>query len=470
MTNAVEYAPDWDKLIQWDRKYYMQTLASQAEYVPKPIAGTDGSYMIDHKGRKILDMHNGSSVNAGHRNRRIIDSITSALERHDFVWESYLSEDRAIVSQLIVEELMGQDGWAGKAHFVSSGSEAVEEALFVAKAYTQRSQVITMNWSYHGWTAAAGSCTAVRNSRNILIPRGPGKVLEVPGFPSPDYHVAPTPFAYRCSHGNHCNDCDGAALDELEKMIVRIGPQNVAALITDIVLGGAVIVLSPRYVEGIREITRKYGIVWIDDEVITGFGRTGRWFCYQHYDVRPDIVVMGKGISSNYIPTGGIVISREIADFFAEYRWSHLPTNSAHPISMAAVRGSITSLRDDKIVEKVADDAVYVAERLAAIEKAHGCVGHYEGMGLLWGIEIVRDKKTREPVVKADKDFVSIGDTSKWPSRFILQKCLERGVYLSGIFPNTLRIIPPLTVTRPELDQVFGALDYGLSAFQRDVL
>ena len=458
---------DWNQLIEWDRKYYMHGKASREEYRPSPVVRTEGVYMVDRDGRRILDMHNGSSVNAGHGNARIIGEIKNALDRYGFVWESYLTDYRAEVSKLIVEDLVGADGWAGKTRFVASGSEAVEEALLVAKLYTQRPFVISMNWSYHGWTEGAGSCTATRNSRNILISSKDRKVYGVPGMPASGYHFVQPPYAYRCPFGPGCADCDEAALGELEHLIMALGPEKVAAVITDIVLGGAAIVLSRTYVEGVRRITREHGIVWIDDEVITGFGRTGRWFCYQHYDVPPDIMVMGKGISSNYIPAGGIVISREIAEFFDAYRWSHMPTNSGHPIGMAAILGNIRFMMEEKIPEHVARLGAQVESRLAALERAHRCVGHYEGMGLLWGIEIVKDKATREPVVKEDREFVTMGDTAGWPSQFILKKCLERDVYISGIFPNTLRIIPPLTITADELDTAMDALDHALTAFDR---
>lgn len=469
MGGVAEQRQDWDQILEWDRKYYLHTKAARDEYVAKPVARMDGVYMIDPDGRRILDMHNGSSINGGHGNRRIIEEIKRALDRYDFTWETYLTDYRAMVSKRIVADLMGRDGWAGRAHFVASGSEAVEEALFVAKAVTQRPFVITMNWSYHGWTEGAGSCTATRNSRNLLIGRKDDRILEVPGFPAPGYYVVQTPYKFRCPFGPACTDCDDVALRELERTIVALGHRKVAAVITDIVLGGAGIVLSRKYIEGVRRLTRQHGIVWIDDEVITGFGRTGKWFCYQHYGVTPDIVVMGKGISSNYIPAGGIVVSKEIAAFFDDFRWSHMPTNAGHPISMAAVLGNIEFLMEEKIPERVAELGKYVEARLNDLQARHACVGHIEGLGLFWAVEIVKDKETNEPVVPEDRDFIAQGDTSGWPTSFILRKCLEKGVYISGIFPNTIRIVPPLTITSAELDAALDALDYALTAMDAEL-
>lgn len=470
MEQVIGERPDWAQLIEWDRKYYMRTKSAADEYVAKPVQGTDGVYMTDGTGQRILDMHNGTSVNAGHGNRYIIDTIKQALDRHDFVWETYLTDYRAAVCKLLVEDIMGPDDWAGRARFVSSGSEAVEEALMVAKTYTQRRNIISLKWSYHGWTTAAGSCNGTRNSQNLLVSPKDKTILEVPGFPLPDVHMVHTPDPYRCPYGADCNDCDGAALEELEQTIRKLGTDSVAAVITDIAYGGLGLVLSRRYVEGVRALTKKYGIVWIDDEVITGFGRTGKWFAYQLYSVKPDIVVLGKGLCSNYIPSGGIVVSRDIAEFFNQYRWTHAATNASHPIMMAAIWASTTYLRDHDIPDKAAKDGDYIRTRLNDLERRHRCVGFVQGIGLLWGIEIVKDKKTKEPFVAADRDFVTNVDTSRWPNNLILRKCLKQGVYLSGIYPNTLRIAPPLTITRPEIDKVLDVLDGALTEFEHEML
>lgn len=212
-------------------------------------------------------------------------------------------------------------------------------------------------------------------------------------------------------------------------------------------------------------MTKKLGILWIDDEVMCGFGRTGKWFAYQHWlpDVTPDIMVIGKGMVSAALPAAGVVVSKDIAKFFDQYRWGHYSTYSAHPVCMAAVVANIKAMIEEKIPDRAAKMGVYLGEKLKDLEDRHKCVGNVSGMGLFWAVELVKDKETKEPFVKEDRNAYFWGDISKYPSRIVAQKCLEKGVIVGGWLPNTLRIAPPLVITEDEINHGIAALDYAFT-------
>ena len=464
---------DWDKVVEWDKKYYLRIKQSSEEWTPVPVERVEGCYIITPDGTKILDFLSGLiSVNAGQRQPRVIEAIKHALDRYGYVWEVMQTPYKSLAAKLIVEDILGKDGWAGKVRFTSSGSEANEEALIIAKLYTGKPFIISREFSYHGWTLGAGSCSTFRWWRGTLA-NSRGEYREVPGFPAQGFFVARAPFCYRCPYGyDSPSDCQSggyvACLRDLEYMIQNLGPQNVAAIITEIISGGGLVVSPPEWIKGLRDLTRKYGILWIDDEVMTGFGRTGRWFCYQHYGVTPDIMTMAKGIVSSQLPAAGVVVSKEIARFLEEYRWWHAVTFSSHPVVMAAVCENIKFMMEEDLPGRAATMGEYLGIRLNELEPKHKCVGQVSGLGLFWGIELVRDKKKKEPFFPEDRFTKGAGDVSKWAVNIVQAKALEKGVLVGGFAPNCLRIGPALTVTREEIDRAVDAIDYALTALDAE--
>jgi taurine--2-oxoglutarate transaminase len=459
----------WNKIIEWDRKYYLQIKYAMKEWHPLPIAEADGRYLIDKDGTRILDMLSGLiSVNIGQRNPKVIEYVKKALDKYSYVWEVFTTPDKAEAAKLIIEDILGPDRWAGKVRFVNSGSEANEEAIILARLYTNRPFIISRQMAYHGWTMGAASCVGLPAWRSTIASPDTSEVRSLPFLPAPGFYLAPPPHCYRCPYGFEYPNCkvDGkvACWKATEDMIMSLGPQNVAAVITEIIAGGALVISPPEYIQELRKFTRKHGILWIDDEVMTGFGRTGKWFCYQHYGVTPDIMTMAKGISSCYLPAAGVVVSKEIAEFFEKYRWWHAVTFSAHPVSMAAVVANIKYMMEERIPERAAELGKYLGKRLKEQEEKHKCVGWVGGKGLLWGIEIVRDKKTKEPFIREDRYFTGAGDISDYPMNKILAHCyFGKNTIISGFVPNGIRIGPALTATKEEIDEGIEALDYGLS-------
>jgi taurine--2-oxoglutarate transaminase len=459
----------WNKIIQWDRNYYLKIRYAMEEWHPLPIGGTEGPYLIDKDGQKILDLLSGLiSVNVGQRHPKVIEQIKKALDEYSYVWEVFTTPYKAEAAKLIIEDILGPDNWAGRVRFVNSGSEANEEALILAKLYTNRPFIITRAMSYHGWTEGAGACSRIPAWRGTITSPKTKERRVVPTFPAGGYFVAPPPFCYRCPFGHEYPDCkvDGrvACISATEDLILSLGPDNVAAIITEIICGGALIISPPEYLQELRKFTREHGILWIDDEVMTGFGRTGKWFAYQHYGVTPDIMTMAKGISSCHLPAAGVVVSKDLAEFFEKYRWWHAVTFGAHPVCMAAVVANLKVMIEEKLPERAAEMGKYMEPKLKELEERHKCVGQVSGMGLFWGIEIVRNKETKEPFIKEDRYFTGAGDIYNYPINKILAHCyFGKNVLVSGFVPNGIRIGPALTITKEEIDKGIEALDYALS-------
>ncbi|MCZ6767995.1 MAG: aspartate aminotransferase family protein [Acidobacteria bacterium] len=463
---------DWKTMEDWDRRYYIHNIYAQDEYNPIFISKTEGRHIYLQDGTKVLDfMSQLISDNMGQRHPKVISGIKDALDRYGHVYFAFSTDYRARASKLLVEDII-QDDWAGRVRFLSTGTEGVEMALLMAKLYTGRPYIITQEYAFHGWTTGAGGgCTRIRGySNNLASPTDPNSFQEVPGFPTPGYYVAPAPYCYRCPVGHTYPDCKSKepvgslpCLRPLEHLIEVIGAENIAAVITEIMFGGAGIYSPPEYIPQLREITRKHGILWIDDEVITGFGRLGKWFGYQLYkDTYPDIMVIGKGLTSCALPSGGVVVNKEIGEFFDQQRWWSGSSHEGHPITLAAIVATLEAMIEEDIVSVAAETGKYLETQLRQLEPRHKSIGQIAGAGMFWVIDLVKNQERREPFVKEDRNSMRAGDLSHWPINIVMGKCLEKGVFLTGFTPNTLKIGPALTSTREEIDQGLEALDYAL--------
>jgi len=464
----------WEQIISWDRAYYLHNSAAAKEWTPTAIDRVDGSYMIDSAGNKILDFMSGLvSVNMGQRNSKTIEAIKNALDRYGFLPDPYVTPYRAEAAKLIIEDLIGADGWAGKVRFFTTGSEAVEAALMLAKLYTNRPYIVTRDFDYHGWTEGAGACTRLRRPRSMLVHPETTEARDVPSFPAGGYFSAMACDCYRCPLGHEYSECKGKeqlpCVSAMEGLIRNLGPENVAAVITETIWGAYGRGPPKEYFEQLRSMTRNLGVLWIDDEVITGFGRTGKWFAYQNYGVNPDIMTMGKGLVSSQLPASGVVVSKEIANFIDQYRWVLTATYAAHPVCMAAVAANIKAMIDAKIPDRAVEMGKYFGAKLEELKLKHKCIGEVSGIGLLWGVEIVKSKETKEPFIKEDKYSIGPGkELGTWPSSSVMTRCGEKGVRIGGgVVPNTIRIAPSLTVTKEEIDLGVSALDYAFTAIDK---
>jgi taurine--2-oxoglutarate transaminase len=262
------------------------------------------------------------------------------------------------------------------------------------------------------------------------------------------------PYTYRCpaGHPDPCPVCTGGP--HLEEILQYEGPQNVAAVILETIVGtNGVIVPPDGYLQSVREVCDRHGILLICDEVMAGFGRTGKWFACEHWDVVPDILTVAKGINSGYVPLGAMVINQKLADWVEDEYFAGGLTYSGHVLACAAAIASIEAFQEEGIVENSAAMGEVLTEELPRMAERHPSIGEVRGKGLFWGIELVRDRETREPLVP----FNASGEANA-PMAKLMKAALERGLYLMTHW-NVIMVCPPLTITRDELAEGLGILD-----------
>src|SRR5699024_2009227 len=245
------------------------------------------------------------------------------------------------------------------------------------------------------------------------------------------------------------------------RMIENKGPEQVAGIVTEVTQGAGSVKPPKEYIPQIRKMTKDLDILWIVDEVLTGFGRTGNWFNYQEYGVEPDIMTMAKGISSSTIPAGAVIVNKEIAEFMDQYRWETVSTYSGHPIAMAAVCANIEYMIEENLIEKADETGQYIGKRLNELKEKHPTVGLVAGSGVLWIVELVKDEQNR-PFIQLDRNTSHDVDTSSYPINIVNAKAMEKGVLIGGFVPNTLRIGCSLNTSKEDVDKMIDALDYAL--------
>jgi taurine--2-oxoglutarate transaminase len=452
---------------QWDRRYVVHIEHSAAEYEPRLVTAGDGAWLTMADGTRLLDMHGQyMCVGMGHGHPKLREALHKAIDGLDFVCELFTHEAKGRAARLLIEDTMDGSDWAGAAKFVSSGSEAVEAALLMARLYTNRPTIITRQGAYHGWTPGAVGATTLPYLRDVFTDTVSGEVRHVP-TPHPDYPAAPAALS-----DERAEDGRLACVAETERVIRAVGVEKVAAIITEIYHGAGGFLVPDGYVQQIREMTKRLGILWIDDEVIAGAGRTGRWWAFQHYGVEPDILCTAKGISSSSVPAGAVIISKQIADWFGRGRWAAVSTFSGHPLATAAIAANIEIMLEEHVVEHVAEVGVYFGGRLTELAKRHACAASVSGRGLAWSVELVKDPATGQRWIPQDRWLTPSRDGTPgfWPGRFVAEECEKHGVLLLNFLPNTVTIAPPLKITKEELDLAIEALDKAFAELNKKVV
>lgn len=464
---------DWEQVREWDERYVFHVLATAEEYHSNPVQSADGCYVTLADGRRIFDFANQLvCVNMGHRHPRIQQAIRAATEKFGYVWEGMSTEYRSRAAKLIMEDL-GVGEWAGRIRFLSTGTEAVENMVLFAKLYTGRRNILTRTYDYHGWSNTLSGANGVRGYRSSLASGdGEPRIRDVPDAPAPNYHYAPAPQCYRCPIGHSypsCKDAQGtlACVRATEHLISSIGPETVAGFITEPTQGAGMVHPPREYFPQIREMTRRLGVLWLDDEVMTGFGRLGEWFGYEVYDVTPDIMAVAKGLVSSALPASGVVLSKDVAAFFDQWRFSTMSTFGSHPLAMAAVCGNLEAMLEENILERVRELGSYLGDGLADLQERHPCVGLVSGRGLMWAVELVRNRETREPFLTVDRHSI-YAKTEQTPASLIVgQVCLQEGVAVGAFLPNTIRLATAFVARKADIDLGLAALDKGLSELDR---
>src|SRR6184192_3695171 len=393
------------------KQYVLHSWSVQDAVNPIPVAGGEGRYFWDYDGKRYLDFASQLvNVSIGHQHPKVVAAIKEQAERLCTIGPPMATESRSKLGRLLAEVTPGDLGFS---FFTNGGAEANENAIKLARWYTGRHKIVTRYRSYHGATAGAIAATG-----------DPRRWFAEPGIPGVVRML--DPYTYRCpaGHPDPCPVCTGAP--HLEELLQYEGPQNVAAVIMETIVGtNGVIVPPDGYLQSIREVCDRHGILLILDEVMAGFGRTGKWFGCENWDVVPDILTVAKGINSGYVPLGAMTVSATIADWIEDKYFAGGLTYSGHVLACAAAIASIEAFQEEGIVENSASMGEVLAQELPRLQRRHPSIGEVRGKGLFWGIELVRDRETREPLVP----FNASGDDLA-PVTQIGKAASDRGLYL----------------------------------------
>jgi taurine--2-oxoglutarate transaminase len=380
--------------------------------------------------------------NLGHGNKAVIEAICEQARKLPYVAPAFTTEVRARLTSSLMEVVpKGLE----KFFYATSGTEANEAAFKIARQFTGKYKIISRYSSYHGSTA--GSIAATGDPRRYPIePTG-----KMPGI-----IFGPDAYCYQCPFGLQHPDCGIACADYIEYMIKH--ESNVAAVIVEPVVGTNGVIVPPNeYLPRLREITKEYGVLLICDEVMSGWGRTGEWFAADHWKVTPDILTTAKGITGAYIPLSLTATTREVADYFEDHYFAHGHTYEAHPLTLAAGVAAVAEYKRMNLIERARQMGQYLGEQLKGLQKKHSSIGDVRGLGMFWGVELVRDRKTKQPFnTREDK----LSGKPLTVDR-VVGDCMKKGVYVQG-WISTLIIAPPLIITKEEIDRGIAALDGSL--------
>jgi len=426
-----------DDVVSLSKRYTLYDWQAQGKAMPLPIDNAEGVYFTTTDGKRYLDFNSQlMGVNIGHGDKRVVDAIVEQARKLPYISPFMAYEARALLGRKLAELFPGE---IEKSFFTLGGAEANENAIRIAKAYTGRQKILARYRSYHGATAATIALTGDPRRWANEQPPYPGVV-----------HVL-DPY-----HGLARGSDDApTALALLEETIELEGPETIAAFILETVTGTNGILIPPEgYLQGVRELCTRHGIVYIADEVMCGFGRTGEWFAVNHWNVVPDLVTSAKGLTSSYLPLGAVGISPEIASFFDEnVFWGGLTYNS-HPLSVAAALGAIRVLEEDDLVGNARRLDPVMRRHHEELAAKHPSVGAHRNIGLFGILELVRSRDTMEPL----SPFNVVNETMASINRALLERGLFTMIRFNGIMTN-----PPLSITEEQLGEGFAIIDEALA-------
>jgi taurine---2-oxoglutarate transaminase len=431
------------QVVEDAKRYVLHSWSVQNALEPIPVAGGEGRYFWDFDGKRYLDFASQLvNVSIGHQHPKIVAAIKEQAEKLCTIGPPMATEPRSTLARMLAEITPGD---LEMSFFTNGGAEANENAIKLARWFTGRDKIVARYRSYHGATGGA-----------VTLTGDPRRWPAEPGIPGVVRMF--DPYTYRCpaGHPDPCPVCTGGP--HLEEILQYEGPHTVAAVILETVTGTNGIIVPPDgYLQSIREVCDRHGILLIADEVMAGFGRTGRWFGVDNWDVVPDILSVAKGINSGYIPLGAMVVRKPIADWLRDKYFAGGLTYSGHPLACASAVASIEAFKEEGIVEHAAELGPVFAEQLRALQDKHPSIGEVRGLGCFWGIELVKNRETREPLVP----FNASGEAFA-PVARVYKAALDRGLYLMTHW-NVVMVCPPLTITREELEEGISILDDALA-------
>jgi taurine--2-oxoglutarate transaminase len=427
-------------ILELDQLLFHPWLAQTPRKVPAFVEG-EGSYLIDDSGRRYLDFSSQLVfTNVGHQHPTVVAAIKEQADRLCALAPLWANDVRGEAAKMIIDVAP-----AGLNHVMltTGGTEAIEHATRMARIHTGRPKLLSAYRSYHGATTTSIHLTG--DHRRWGVDAGAAGVVHFFG-----------PYLYRSAFGSSTaeEECE-RSLAHLEQVIALEGPSTIAALVLESVIGGSgVIPPPPGYLEGVRELCSQHGIMYIADEVMVGFGRTGEWFGIDHAGVAPDLMAFAKGVNSGYVPLGGVLVGDPVYETFVERPYPGGMTYSGHPLAAASAVGTLRAMHDEGLVAAAARLGAEVLEPgLRDLAERHPSVGEARGIGALWTLELVQDRDTREPLVP----YAAAGPAAA-PMAALGGACLERGLIVFP-FGNRLNVAPPLNLSDAEASEGLAVLD-----------
>lgn len=438
-----------EEVKELSRKYVLQSWSIQKTLNPVPIEKAEGIYMYDYNGKRYADMSAQLvNLNVGFGNQAIANAIKEQVDRYCYLAPSYAVEPRAELAKMLIDLL--PDNF-GKVFFTNAGADANENAIKIARMYTGKNKVFSRYRSYHGSSFGAGNLTG-EPRRFPLEPGIPGFVKffdpyiyrEAIDFPSEE---AATKFY----------------LAKLEEQIKYEGADSIAAIVMETITGSNGVIIPPKgYMPGVRALCDKYNIIMICDEVMAGFGRTGKMFAFENFDIKPDLVSFAKGVNCGYVPLGGVAVSTKITEYFDEHMLSCGLTYSGHPLACAAGVACVNYYKESNIIQHVYEVGKVLGELLEELKEKHPCVGDVRYIGLFSAIELVKDKETKEPLVEYGKDSNGVMGS-------IIGKLKEKG-FMTYSHENMLFVNPALIITEEQLKEELVKMDEVLAVVDKEYI
>ena len=431
------------------KKYNLQSWSKQKNLNPICVERAEGIYYWDYDGNRYTDMSSQLvNMNVGFGNKAIGDAIKEQVDQYCFVGPSFGAESRAKLAKKIIDIMPDN---MGKVFFTNAGADANENAVKIARMFTGKNKVFSRYRSYHGSSFGAGNLTG-EPRRYTLEPGIPGFVK----FFDPYIYREVVPFESEEAATKYY-------LTKLEEQIQYEGPNQIAAIVMETITGSNGVIIPPRgYLPGVRALCDKYDILMICDEVMAGWGRTGEMFAFMNFDIKPDIVTFAKGVTCGYVPLGGVVVSKKIAEYFDDNVLSCGLTYSGHPLACAAGVACVNYYEEANILDNVKTVGKVLGEKLEELKASHACVGDVRYIGLFSAIELVKDKTTKEALVPYGKDPEGIMGK--------IIGILKERKFMTYSHENMILIAPPLIITKEQLEEEMVKVDEVLTIVDKEFL
>lgn len=436
-------ALSYDEIVQINHDHTMYSWVAQGTVKPIPIDHANGIYLYDPNGKRYIDFNSQlMNVNVGHGHPKVIQAIKDQAEKLAYVYPGFATDVRGKLGEKLAEITPGT---LSRVFFGTSGTEATEAAFKIARLYTKRQKIVARYRSFHGGGFAA-----------MTVGGDPRRIPNEPSVPWA-VHVH-DPYRYRCQFCGHADACTLGCADHVIQTIEFEGPESVAAVILEGYSGSSGIIAppDPEYWYKIRRYTEEKGICLIVDEVMSGFGRTGKWFGVDHYPgVHPDIMCMAKGITSGYVPLGATIVNQKISDHFETQALAVGGTYSAHTLACATALATIAVYEEENLIQNAAEMGLRLSKHLEDLKAEHPSVGDVRGVGLFQVIELVKNRDTKAPMSEFNKP---LSDPMKKINAYLLDKGLFTFVRWNMIF-----CCPPLIITAEQLDEAMSIINDALA-------